>query len=174
MAYADQQMSNNRIYAAIVVALIHVFVGYALVTGLAYSAVKQLVKKVTTVDVKEDEKPKEPPPPPPKPKDVPPPPVAPPVQINVSVTPPQIQTVSTPPPPAPVFVTAAPPPPAPRFAPKGPAPKGNYKEWMSTDDYPTRAMNAGKHGTVRVSLTVSADGRVADCQVVGSSGTPEL
>jgi periplasmic protein TonB len=174
MAYADQQMSSNRIYAGIVVALIHAFVGYALVTGLAYSAVKQLVKKVTTVDVKEEEKPKEPPPPPPKPKDVPPPPVAPPVQINVSVTPPQIQTVQTPPPPAPIFVTAAPPPPAPRFAAKGPSPKGSAQSWVSTDDYPSRSLNSGKHGTVRLRLAVGTDGRVSDCQIIGSSGTPEL
>ncbi|MEO0033950.1 MAG: hypothetical protein RIS94_3708, partial [Pseudomonadota bacterium] len=38
MAYADQQMSGNKITALILVALLHVVVGYALVTGLAYSA----------------------------------------------------------------------------------------------------------------------------------------
>ena len=40
MAYADQQMSGNRIVAIIIVALIHIAIGYALITGLAYSAVK--------------------------------------------------------------------------------------------------------------------------------------
>ena len=44
MAYADQQMSGNRIVAIIIVALIHVAVGYALVTGLAYSAVKKAIE----------------------------------------------------------------------------------------------------------------------------------
>ncbi len=174
MAYADQKMSNNRIYAFIVVALLHAFIGYALITGLAYSAVKQVLKKVTTVDVKEEEKPKEPPPPPPKPKDVPPPPVAPPVQINVAVTPPQIQTVVTPPLVVQQTVVATAVVVVPRFTPKSPQPKGNYKEWMTTDDYPTRSMNSGKQGTVRVNLTVSADGRVTDCRVVKSSGTQEL
>jgi len=60
MAYADQQMSGNRITAIIIVALIHVAVGYALITGLAYSAAKKLIEHVTTVDVNE------PPPPPPE------------------------------------------------------------------------------------------------------------
>ena len=69
MAYADQEMSGNRIAAFVIVALIHVAVGYALVTGLAYEAAKQIVKKVTTVDIKAELK-KEEPPPPPSNKDV--------------------------------------------------------------------------------------------------------
>jgi protein TonB len=82
MAYADQQMSGNRITALVIVALIHVVIGYALVSGLAYEGVKA-VKKVTTVDVKEEEEPE--PPPPPPPKDAPPPPiVAPPPPVNVA------------------------------------------------------------------------------------------
>ena len=55
MAYADQEVSGNRIAAFVIVALLHVALGYALVTGLAYEGVKQLVKKVTTVDIKKDE-----------------------------------------------------------------------------------------------------------------------
>jgi protein TonB len=94
MAYADQQMSGNRITALVIVALIHVVIGYALISGLAYEGIKAVVKKVTTVDVKEEKKP-EPPPPPPK-QDTPPPPiVAPPPPVNVNVTPPPIQTVDT-------------------------------------------------------------------------------
>ena len=58
MAYADQTMSGNKITAIVIVALIHIFLGYALVTGLAYSAVQKVMQKVTTVDIKE-EKPKE-------------------------------------------------------------------------------------------------------------------
>ncbi|MBC7158993.1 MAG: energy transducer TonB, partial [Porphyrobacter sp.] len=38
MAYADQQMSGNRIIAIVLVILIHLAIGYALITGLAYSA----------------------------------------------------------------------------------------------------------------------------------------
>jgi len=43
MAYADQEVSGNRIAAFVIVALIHVVVGYALVTGLAYEGVKAVM-----------------------------------------------------------------------------------------------------------------------------------
>jgi protein TonB len=66
MAYADQKLSGNRLAAIIIVALIHIAVGYALITGLAYEAATKIIKKVTTVDIKEDQ-PKPPPPPPPPP-----------------------------------------------------------------------------------------------------------
>ncbi len=60
MAYADQSMSGNKLTALIIVALIHVAVGYALVTGLAYEAAKKVIQKVTTVDIKEEVKKEEP------------------------------------------------------------------------------------------------------------------
>ncbi|MFM5884266.1 MAG: energy transducer TonB, partial [Novosphingobium sp.] len=94
MAYADQEVSGNRIAAFVVVALIHLVVGYALITGLAYEGVRNILKKVTTVDIKKDEPKKEPPPPPKK--MAAPPIVAPPVKINVNVAPPPITTVTTP------------------------------------------------------------------------------
>ena len=74
MAYADQQMSGNRIAAFIVVAILHIILGYALVTGLAYDVVKKAVQRVTTVDIKEEVKKEELPPP--KKLDLPPPPPA--------------------------------------------------------------------------------------------------
>ena len=46
MAYADQQTSGNRITAIVIVALIHVFVGYLFISGLAVSAVKNVVAYV--------------------------------------------------------------------------------------------------------------------------------
>ena len=181
MAYADQKMSGNRITALIIVALIHIVLGYLLVTGLAYEAVKNAVQKVTTVDIKQEEKKPPPPPPPPKQKDVAPPPVAPPVKINVAPTPPQIQTVVTPPPVAPQIVLAppapvpAPPPPA---APKGPSsaaqPRGAIGSWATTDDYPARALREERQGTTGFRVTVGTDGRVTGCTVTSSSGSPDL
>ena len=53
MAYADQTMSGNKIVAIIIVGLVHLLVGYALVTGLAYSATKKIIERVTTVDIDE-------------------------------------------------------------------------------------------------------------------------
>ena len=85
MAYADQQMSSNRIIALILVALIHIGVGYVLVTGLAYEAIQKAVERVTTVDVDEPEPEEEEPPPPPEevPETVPPP-FVPEPQVNLN------------------------------------------------------------------------------------------
>ncbi|MET0180194.1 MAG: energy transducer TonB [Novosphingobium sp.] len=179
MAYADQKMSGSRLTALIIVAILHVLVGYALVTGLAYSAVQKLKERVETFDVEEEKPPEEPPPPPPPDQALPPPPiVAPPPPISFERPAPSVQTVTTPPPPAPVFTTAAPPPPpppaAPKFQPKGAAPKGNPGNWATTDDYPARALREERAGTTRFRVTVGPDGKVTDCQITGSSGHPDL
>ena len=178
MAYADQQMSGNKVIAIIIVALIHVALGYALITGLAYSAVKKAIERVTTVDIEEEVPEEEPPPPPP---DVvqPPPIVAPPPPISLNVSPPPIQTVVTPPPPAPVIPIARPappppPPPAPSRA-RGATPDG-LSRWSARiqEQYPARAVRDEIEGRVGVRVTVGPNGRVADCSVTGSSGSSIL
>lgn len=178
MAYADQEMSGNKVTAFVIVALIHVVVGYALVTGLAYEGLRQVVKKVTTVDIKKDEPKKEEPPPPPKQQQAPPPIVAPPPKINVSVAPPPVTTVVTPPPVAPVVPVLAPPapvaPPPPRVQPKSAQPKGNPGNWATTNDYPTRALREEREGTTSFRVTVGPDGRVTSCDITGSSGSDDL
>jgi len=178
MAYADQKMSGNRVVAIVIVALIHVAVGYALVTGLAYSAVKKAIERVTTVDIEEpEEKPPEEPPPP-EPDTPPPPIVAPPPPINISVAPPPVQVVTTPPPPAPVIPiarpVAPPPPPAPSQA-RGVRPKGQ-SSWAGRiqSNYPARALREGTEGRVGVRVTVNAEGRVDACSVSSSSGSSTL
>ena len=176
MAYADQKMSGNRLTALIVVAILHIILGYALVTGLAYSAYQKVKERVETFDVKEEKPPEEPPPPPP---DVAPPPpiVAPPPPISFSRPAPVLETVSTPPPPAPVFTTAAPPPPpppAPSQA-RGARPKGQGS-WAARiqDNYPSAALRKEIEGTVGVRVTIGSDGRVSGCTVSGSSGSGDL
>jgi protein TonB len=170
-------MSGNRIFAIIIVALIHVAVGYALITGLAYSAVKKAIERVTTVDINEPPPPPPDTPPPPEP-DTPPPPVAPPPPINISVAPPPIQVQPNIPPPAPVIrivPPAAPPaPPPPRYTPKGATPKANPGSWATTDDYPSRALREEREGVTRFTVQVSPEGRVTNCSVTGSSGSPDL
>ena len=179
MAYADQKMSGNKVTALIIVALIHIALVYALVTGLAYEAAKKVIQRVTTVDIKEPEKPKEPPPPPPKQKEAPPPPVAPPVKINIAPAPPQIQTVITPPPAPPQIILAPPapapaPPPPPKATPVSAQPRGNPGSWATTNDYPSRALREEREGTTGFRVNVGTDGRVTDCQVTSSSGSPDL
>src|SRR4028119_1764896 len=65
MAYADQRMSAGRIWAIVIVALLHALIGYAFVTGLATKAIKQIKEDLKTFDVEEPPPPEEEPPPPP-------------------------------------------------------------------------------------------------------------
>jgi periplasmic protein TonB len=176
MAYADQKMSGNRVVALIIVALIHVFLGYALVTGLAYEAATKVIQKVTTVDIKEEIKEEVPPPPPPK-KDLPPPPpiVAPPPKVVIA-PPPAVTVVREVPPPAPPppIVIAPPAPPPPSAPPKAATPRGNPGSWATTNDYPSRALREEREGTTGFRVTVGPDGRVTDCQITSSSGHADL
>lgn len=50
----------------------------------------------------------------------------------------------------------------------------NLVSLFSTDDYPPEAIRNGEQGTVAVTLTVNAEGKVADCVVNQSSGSPSL
>ena len=175
MAYADQKMSGNRIIVLIIVALMHIVLVYALITGLAYEGIKKVMQRVSTVDIKEEVK-KEPPPPPKK-VDLPPPLVAPLVRINVAPAPPQIITVAEPPPAPPPPILVPPPPaapPAPRFTPKAAVPKGNPGSWATTNDYPSRALREEREGTTGFRVAVGPDGKVTDCTVTSSSGHSDL
>ncbi|WP_343060468.1 hypothetical protein [Sphingomonas rhizophila] len=59
MSYANRrEMSSNKTIPIVIVALLHIFLGYALVTGLAYNVVKKAAEDLKTFDVEE-----EPPPP---------------------------------------------------------------------------------------------------------------
>jgi len=135
------------------------------------------MKKVTTVDIKDEPKPPPPPPPPPKSEAPPPPIVAPPPPVNVSVAPPAITTVSAPPPvapPAPVLAPPAPVPAPPAFKPVAATAKGDPTSWMSSDDYPTRAIREQRAGTVGFTVTIGPNGKATGCTVTSSSGSPDL
>jgi periplasmic protein TonB len=178
MAYADQKMSGNKVTALIIVAILHVIVGYALVTGLAYEAVKKIKERVETFDVKEEKPPEEPPPPPPDQPLPPPPIVAPPPPISFD-RPSPVQAVATPPPVVlPPTVTAPPPaPPPPPVASKArPARPKGQGSWAARiqDNYPSAALRKEIEGTVGVRVTVGPDGRVSGCTVSGSSGSGDL
>jgi len=168
-------MSANRITALIIVALIHIVVIYALVTGLAYEGYKKVLQRVTAVDIKEEVK-KEPPPPPKKIDIKPPPMVVPPPKISVTTQAPVMETVREAPPPPPIVLAPPPPsaPPPPRFQPKGAVPKGNPGNWATTNDYPSRALREEREGTSGFRVTVGPDGKVTDCSITSSSGHADL
>jgi protein TonB len=176
-------MSGNRVVAIIIVALIHIALGYALITGLAYEAATKIIERVTTIDIEEPPPPPEDePPPPPEQDTAPPPPVAPPPPISIAVAPPPIQTQTTIPPPAPIAVRVPPPaPPAPPPAPpavskaRSATPKGQ-SGWASRiqSNYPRRAEREGIEGSVGVRVTIGPDGKVSACSVASSSGSADL
>ena len=182
MAYADQQgMSTNRIISVVIVILLHAFLGYALVTGLAYDAVQKVKEKMTVVDVKEEEPPEEEEPPPEPEKQIEPPVVSPPPLVRTVTPPPTVRTVDTPPPAITLVPTAAPPapaappPPPPPVAKRpNPIPKGSVGNWANTNDYPSRALQQEREGTTGFRVTVGANGRVTECSISSSSGHPDL
>jgi protein TonB len=52
--------------------------------------------------------------------------------------------------------------------------RANLASYVSDADYPSSAIRDEQQGTTRFRLTVGADGRVIDCAVTGSSGSPAL
>ena len=178
MAYANEGMSKNRMIALGLVALLHIFLGYAFITGLALKAVKAIVNPLETVNVKEEAPPPEEPPPPP-PKDIEIPPFVPPPEVSIAQdSPPTITTQTTvaqpePPryvaPPAPVAAPPAPPAAAPTPATaKG---RGNV---FSDDDFPDASRRAEEQGVTRVSYVIDPTGKVTTCTVTQTSGFPRL
>lgn len=181
MAYADKQgLSGSKIASIAIVILIHAVLGYAFVTGLAFNVIKKVATDLKTFDVEEEPPPpeEEPPPPPPDQKIEPPPVVAPPPIVNTpQIQAPVIQTVQTPPP---VFVPdprpappPPPPPPAPRIS-KAAGARGDPAQWVTQDDYPPRALREEREGTTAVSWEINEQGRVENCRVTSSSGSPDL
>lgn len=177
MSYADQTMSTRKVVAIGIVALLHAVIGYAFITGLAINVIKHAAQDLKVVDIKDQPPPPEqkPPPPPPQQKVEPPPIVAPPPIVQTQTLAPPIQSVPNPPPvvihqEAPV---APPAPPRPVVSQAAGA-KGDPAQWITNDDYPPGAMREGREGVSRISWTVNTAGRVENCQVTSSSGTPEL
>lgn len=184
MSYAEQQqkLTGPKLVALIIALAIVGGIGAAMIIGLAVDAVKNVVERVTTVDIEEPEPPEEieEPPPPPEQETAPPPPVAPPPPINIAPAPPPIQTQPTIPPPAPPALTI--PPPAPPAAPPPPpslargATTRNERRWAARiqENYPSRALREEVEGTVGVRVTVTANGRATNCSVTASSGSSIL
>lgn len=55
-----------------------------------------------------------------------------------------------------------------------PVPRGNPGNWANTNDYPSIALQQEIEGTTGFRVTVGPDGRVSDCAITSSSGSPEL
>ena len=189
MSYASQQqgLTGPKLVALIIALAIVGSVGAGMVIFLAVDAVKEMVERVTTVEVKEEEPPPEPDEPPPPPEDTPdpvspPPPNAPesliempresPIQTTQRETP---QEVFRKPDVTQEPVRAAEPVERPPSKARGVQPK-NQRSWAARiqDNYPRRAAQEEIEGTVGVRVTVTADGKATGCSVTKSSGSDIL
>jgi protein TonB len=155
---------------AVLVAIIalHVFIGWALATGLARRAIEVLAPPIQTTIVEETKKEEAPPPPPPPQFERPPVEVPPPdVTINVPVEETTTAIRVTP------NVVRAPPVAAPV---RRTNPTVNTKNFPNCDDYyPDASRRLEETGTVTVHSCVGVDGRLTeDPSVVKSSGFPRL
>jgi protein TonB len=160
-----------------VVVVLHLLLGYALVSGLARRVI-EVVKAPIETKIIEEVKPPPPPPEnlPPPPKFAPPPPsFVPPPEVVVNPPPMQQQTITTtseqPPPQAPVRLQpTAPTAPA---APVGARPAVLNVQACAPgpDDYPAAAARAEATGTTRVRFTIDGNGKLVKAEVVKSAGS---
>jgi protein TonB len=60
------------------------------------------------------------------------------------------------------------------FTARGARPLTEPGGWVSDADYPASALRKGEQGVTRFAVTIGPGGRVRDCAVTRSSGSPEL
>ncbi|WP_211462309.1 energy transducer TonB [Collimonas silvisoli] len=182
MDFAQDGRSPPRNLVGIgVVVVLHVFIVYALLTGLARKVVEVIQQPVETKII-EEFKPPPPPPPPPKqvipppPKSVaPPPPFVPPPEVKVTPPPQEdvIAAVTNVKPPTNDLPTSVAPPSA---AASGPPAHTSAKVAGNCEkpEYPRSSLLNEEEGVVTVKLTIGADGNVVDSAVEKSSGFRDL
>jgi len=167
--YADSQRSWGKHTPSIIfVIILHLAVGYALVTGLARKVVDVIKAPLETKIIEEVKKviPDTPPPPPPK-IETPPPPFIPPPEVNIQVPVQAVQQAIT-------TVTTTPPPPAPPIArPPDPRPavRTNFTILSKVEPvFPRDAIKKGiEKGFITAHVYVNADGSVKEVRIVSAS-----
>ena len=171
MDYAESQRSwGKHAPSILMVAALHLALGYALVNGLGRKVIEIVKAPLETKIIEEIKKPPPDTPPPPPPKlAAPPPPFIPPPEINIQAPPPPptqtITTVSTaPPPPGP------PPVAAPVVAPPQPAVRREYKAAYRVDPvYPRQAQRDGTSGRVVAHVVVQPNGSVTEVRIISAN-----
>jgi len=168
----DTNFFTRRTIVLIAIIGLHIFIAWALATGLAHRAIEMVAPPIQTEVVEEVQKKDEPPPPPPPqmerpPVEIPPPDVA--IEVPVEPQSTAIQDVTDKPVPK-----ALPPPPPTRQVVR--IPGGPGKNFPSTDDYyPAASARLGESGTATVHVCTDAKGKLTEQpSVQESSGTPRL
>jgi protein TonB len=173
MNYARQQKDpTKQSIGFLVVILLHVGLGYVVVSGLGRSAI-EVIKQPLETKLIEEVKPPDTPPPPPPPKVAPPPPPFIPVpDIQVRAAPANaIQAVTTV---KPVEAPPPPPPPPPKAEPVRKAPVIDAAKSCRLPEYPAVSRRMEEQGTVVLEMLIDLDGRVSDSKIAQSSGHPRL
>ena len=163
----DSQFMTRRGAVLVVIIGLHVFIAWALATGLARRALEVIAPPIQTDIVEEVKTEKEPPPPPPPEFQKPPVEVPPPdVTIDLPVEAPQTTAITA------VAATPHPPAPAVHVA-KTPA-KG--KHFPATEDYyPAASKRLGEEGVTTVRMCVGPNSKLSEPPAVThSSGSARL
>jgi len=165
--YAQRQRNPAKHLPSIaMVVVLHIALGYALVTGLARKVVEVIKQPLETKIIEEIKKPPPDTPPPPPPKlQQPPPPFIPPPEINIQVPITQMApTITT--------VTTEKPPPPKVEAPPAPQPlvRREYKaSYRVEPQFPRQAITQGLSGKVVAWVHVAPSGNVTNVEIRQSS-----
>jgi protein TonB len=174
--YAQSQRNPAKHLSGIaLVVLLHVALGYALISGLARKVVEVIKAPIETKIIEEIKKPPPdlPPPPPPPKLAVPPPPFIPPPEINIQTPPPPPQqtittVTTTPPPPGPPPAIAPPAPTAPP-APQPPVRREYKAAYRVEPSFPPQAIRQGLSGRVIAHVVVTPTGSVKEVRIISST-----
>jgi protein TonB len=168
---------GKKFTGLIIVVLLHVFIVYALVTGLARNVIEIIKAPIETKLIEEVKPPPPPPdtPPPPPPKmTAPPPPFIPPPEVSVQVqaSPNAIATTTNVPPPTTSLAPIRPP----VTASTGPVHVAAVVDSRACQkpEYPPKSLRNEETGTVTLQFLIGIDGRVVESKVEKGSGYRDL
>jgi len=166
----DSQFFTRRTMVLFAIIALHVFIFWALATGLARKAIEVLAPPIQTEIVQEEVKQNQPPPPPPPQFEKPPVEVPPPdVTIDMPVEAPATNAITA--------VVQKPNQPAPAARPAGPSspPKPGKGFPDSESYYPDASRRLNEEGMSVVKVCVTAGGKVTEAPTLAkSSGSQRL
>lgn len=168
----DSNFFTRRTIVLFAIIALHIFIAWALATGLARRAIELVAPPLQTTVVEEAVKHDEPPPPPPPqlerpPVEVPPPDVS--IEIPVETTSTAIQDVTD-------KHVERPPPPPPTKAVNRVAGGPDMKRFPSTEDYyPPASKRLNEQGRATVRVCVDAKGKLTEEPTIAqTSGLPRI
>ena len=169
----DTNFLTRRTAVLVAIIALHVFIAWALATGLARRAIELVAPPIQTEVVEEVQKKDEPPPPPPPqmerpPVEIPPPDVA--IEVPQETQTTAIVDVTDKP------VPKAPPPPPPPVAKKVQVAPRPGKGFPSSEDYyPPASKRLGEEGSANIHVCVGPNGKLTeDPTLAQTSGSARL